>query len=456
MRRPQRRLRAGPDAVRAADAAAGVRRGRTASELIHQVTQGEPPPLRKLDPRCRATWRRSCTRRSSGSRRGGTRRAAALAEDLRRFVEDRPIRARRIGATGRAWRWCKRNPVVAGAVGLAAAALVAVAVVSGLYALDRARSATRLADEGRKTKAALVELNRQFANLALERGQTSCEHGEVGRGLLWIVEGLHYAAEGKDAALQEAARANLAAWQRQLPSLRAVFSHRAAVPAVAFSPDGATILTGSQDRTAQLWDVASACPRGAPIEHQEPIMAVAFSPDGATILTGSQDKTARLWDAASGQPRGRPMEHHGPVRAVAFSPDGRTIVTGSDDETARLWDAATGTSSGDAAGTSRPGPGGGVQPRRPDRPDRRLGQHRAALGRRHRATPRDAAGTSRRGLCRGVQPRRRDDPDGEPGQDRAALGHRLRTTPRQTPGASKRRSGGGVQPRRRDDPIRGL
>ena len=41
------------------------------------------------------------------------------------------------------------------------------------------------------------------------------------------------------------------------------------------------------------------------------VWSVAFSPDGKTILTGSFDKTARLWDAATGRPLGQPMEHSG-------------------------------------------------------------------------------------------------------------------------------------------------
>ena len=68
---------------------------------------------------------------------------------------------------------------------------------------------------------------------------------------------------------------------------------------------------------------------------------MAFAPDGRTILTGSEDNTARLWDAATGQKIRILGGHEKGITSVAFA-DGRTILTGSDDDTARLWDAATG------------------------------------------------------------------------------------------------------------------
>jgi WD40 repeat protein len=70
--------------------------------------------------------------------------------------------------------------------------------------------------------------------------------------------------------------------------------------------------------------------------HTDRIFSIAFSPDGKTILTGSEDATARLW----GLDGNMIMEfkgHKGDVRSVAFSPDGKTILTGSADNTARLW-----------------------------------------------------------------------------------------------------------------------
>jgi WD40 repeat protein len=115
-----------------------------------------------------------------------------------------------------------------------------------------------------------------------------------------------------------------------------VAKHKESVNSVAFSPDGKTILTGSKDGTAWLWDM-----EGNLVQefkgHKREVLSVAFSPDGKTILTGSKDNTARLWDR-----QGNPMQefegHNFFVNCVAFSSNGKNILTGSWDNTARLWD----------------------------------------------------------------------------------------------------------------------
>ena len=70
------------------------------------------------------------------------------------------------------------------------------------------------------------------------------------------------------------------------------------------------------------------------------VYAVAFSPDGSLLATGSNDALVRLWDVASGQALGEPLKGHSRilVPSVAFDPRGRTLASGGEDGTLMLWD----------------------------------------------------------------------------------------------------------------------
>jgi predicted NACHT family NTPase len=119
--------------------------------------------------------------------------------------------------------------------------------------------------------------------------------------------------------------------------------HTAPVTAVAFSPDGTPVLTGSWDSTARLWDAVTGKTVATLAGHTDRVTAVAFSPYGTRILTGSWNDTARVWDAATGKTVATLAGHTGWISAVAFSPDGTRILTGSGDNTARLWNEAAGS-----------------------------------------------------------------------------------------------------------------
>ena len=144
----------GPDAVRDAGAAAGLRR--VGADEAHAAgsprgAAGPAQARRRRLPRDLETIVAKATDREPARR---YQTAADLGADLRRFLDDRPIHARRIGPGERAWRWGKRNPALAAATALTFAALLVATVVSALFAAAQADSAAKqkaLSDELKET-----------------------------------------------------------------------------------------------------------------------------------------------------------------------------------------------------------------------------------------------------------------------------------------------------------------
>jgi DNA-binding beta-propeller fold protein YncE len=126
------------------------------------------------------------------------------------------------------------------------------------------------------------------------------------------------------------------------PVVQVIEGHTDDVNSVAYSPDGAHIVSGSRDRTVRVWDAQTGKELAVLKGHSNEVNSVAFSPDGAHIASGSFDKTVRVWDAQTGKELAVLEGHSDWVSSVAFSPDGAHIVSASSDETVRVWDAQTG------------------------------------------------------------------------------------------------------------------
>jgi WD40 repeat protein len=128
--------------------------------------------------------------------------------------------------------------------------------------------------------------------------------------------------------------------------------HSGYVHSLAFSPEGATLASGSVDKSVILWDVISGRQKQTLTGHADSVWSVVFSPDGVTLASGGMDKTVILWDAASGRKKQTLVGHTSSVFSVSYSPDGTTLASGSADRTVILWDAALGRKKQTLAGHS--------------------------------------------------------------------------------------------------------
>jgi WD40 repeat protein len=112
--------------------------------------------------------------------------------------------------------------------------------------------------------------------------------------------------------------------------------------AVAWSPDGTSIASGSWDKTVQVWDATNGTQIYTYRGHVTSVPAVAWSPDSTRIASASVDGTVQVWEAATGRYAQTFRGHNSYVYAVTWSPDGKRIASGGNDRKVHIWDATTG------------------------------------------------------------------------------------------------------------------
>jgi WD40 repeat protein/serine/threonine protein kinase len=135
-------------------------------------------------------------------------------------------------------------------------------------------------------------------------------------------------------------RLSVRVWDTQTGQpVTSLVGHTSIVTALAFSPDGQSLATGSYDETARIWDATNGNQLRV-LRHGDRVFSVAFSPDSSLLATAGLDNTVRVWsNSLSGAQLFTLQGHTGAVQHVIFSPDGWRLASASNDKTVRIWDA---------------------------------------------------------------------------------------------------------------------
>ena len=133
----------------------------------------------------------------------------------------------------------------------------------------------------------------------------------------------------------------MALWNILTGYRQQTFNHETRVCSVAFHPNGQHIAVACSDQKIYVWET---CDGGNCIRtlsgHTNEIWAMAYSPDGHFLVSGSDDCTVRFWDVAMGECIHILEKHTGWIQTLVFSVAGNLLVTGSQDRSINLWDVA--------------------------------------------------------------------------------------------------------------------
>jgi len=159
-------------------------------------------------------------------------------------------------------------------------------------------------------------------------------HADRVRSVAWSPDGAHIVSAGDDKTAQ--------VWEAiSGDHLFTYTGHSDRVNAVAWSPDGKLIASASSDSTVQVWEADTGIYLFTYTGHKDRVNAVAWSPDGKLIASAGNEKTVQVWEAASGHHLFTYRNHSDWVLALAWSPDGKRIASAGDDKTVQVWEATT-------------------------------------------------------------------------------------------------------------------
>jgi hypothetical protein len=266
--------------------------GDSVVDTLTQVKEQPPKPPRKVNAKVPRDLEIICLKCLEKDPRRRYASAQALADDVRAWLEDRPIAARPVGALERAALFVRRRPALATVYGLTAVVLILAGFGGSLAWLWR--------------EAVMAQRGEASARAEADRQREKLARFEYGRTMQVALQEWREKNPTAARALLESTRPDFRGWEWRYVSRLAdsegteavtLNASRGGVPSASLSPDGMRIVTTGGDLTARVSDATTGAETLILKGHADAVGFAAFSPDGSRIVTASRDRTARVWDA---------------------------------------------------------------------------------------------------------------------------------------------------------------
>jgi WD40 repeat protein len=294
--------------------------GASSVDVVTQLINDEPMSPATIRPRLPADLVTICLKCLEKTPTKRYASALELAEDLRRFQADEPIRARPVGMVGRAWRWCRRRPLVAGLIALCGLLIVSLIATVLYFNVRLARTAE--------------EERRQIVQLNISIGVFETERGDYFMAALRFTEALRL----DQGYPEDEHRLRIAMALQRCPRLLQLRVADRRVLCVHLGADGGWLATVGSDHSIEVVDLLTGRPLGATIRLDAEPKSGVVSPDGRRLITFFAEKPALVWDLATGKARTLGDLKETELRHAAFHREGRVLFTFGADSMVRLWD----------------------------------------------------------------------------------------------------------------------
>jgi WD40 repeat protein len=348
--------------------------GETAEQIFHQILEREPLAPRALAPHLSRDLETVLLKSLEKEPARRYASAAAFADDLDAVLGHRPVAARPVGTWTRAAKWARRNPNGALAAGLA---LLLVGGLPSAIAVVQTRSAAKvrrerdasdgirlasqsalalptdpglaliLARESHARSASVFSRSALFAALeACQESRTFAGHASSGTAVAWGPDGTSVLSASQAGAQTR--------WSAADGGVLGRWPHPAAVWEIVVLPDGSGFFTACADGRIRRYGWDDADPALEIAAHRRSVLGLVRHPRDSRLLSRSADATACVFDPATGAELLRVGEPgRSTVSSAEFHPSRNEFLTGSYDGTVRVWDGASGAELARMSGADR-------------------------------------------------------------------------------------------------------